>query len=38
MAARKSSKVKNLPRKSVDPKKADKVRGGAKKGYGKPPL
>jgi hypothetical protein len=28
MAAKKSSKVKDLPRKSVSPKKADAVKGG----------
>ncbi len=36
MAAKKSSKVKDLPRKAIDPKKAAVVRGGAKKGFGKP--
>jgi hypothetical protein len=36
MAAKKSSKVKNLPRKAIDPKKATSVKGGMKKGYPKP--
>lgn len=36
MAAKKTSKMKDLPRKAIDSKKAANVRGGAKKGWGKP--
>ena len=36
MAAKKTSKMKDLPRKAVDTKKAANVRGGAKMGFRKP--